>query len=94
MVAGIAFGGLAGVSRVEVSTDGERTWDQATVKEPLSPYAWSLWKYRWTPSGTGEYTLVVRAYDRQGTVQFPGTLFGGAFPSGAEGYHKVRVTVR
>jgi len=94
MVAGIAFGGLVGVSRVEVSTDGGEIWEDAAVKEPLSPYAWSLWKYRWTPPGPGEYTLVVRAYDRQGTVQSPGTLFGGAFPSGAEGYHKANVTVR
>jgi DMSO/TMAO reductase YedYZ molybdopterin-dependent catalytic subunit len=94
MIAGIAFGGLKGVSRVEVSADDGKTWEEATVKEPLSPYAWSLWKYRWAPPEPGEYTLVVRAYDREGRVQPSSILFQNAFPSGAEGYHRVPVTVR
>ncbi len=42
-IAGIAFAGDRGISKVEVSVDGGRTWNPATLKTPLSPYSWVLW---------------------------------------------------
>src|SRR5829696_5521355 len=42
-IAGIAFGGDKGISKVEVSTDGGITWKTAKIKEPLSRYTWILW---------------------------------------------------
>ena len=35
-VAGIAFAGDRGISKVEVSTDGGVTWKSANIKDPLS----------------------------------------------------------
>ena len=42
-VAGIAFAGDCGISKVEVSTDGGATWKSANIKDPLSKYTWVLW---------------------------------------------------
>ena len=43
-LAGIAFGGDKGISKVEVSTDKGTTWQTATLKDPLGPYSWRLWR--------------------------------------------------
>lgn len=96
MVGGVAFGGRYGVSRVQVSVDGGRTWAEAAVKAPLSKWAWSLWEYDWKPSRAGQYTIQVRGIDRSGKAQESGSLLGkvtGSFPSGAKGVHEVNVTV-
>ncbi len=37
-VAGVAFAGDRGISKVEVSTDGGKTWNLAYLKPPTSPY--------------------------------------------------------
>src|SRR5690606_35898634 len=53
LIAGIAFAGDRGISRVEVSTDDGETWVPATLDEPLSPLTWVLWRYEWTPIQPG-----------------------------------------
>src|SRR2546421_11904688 len=68
-IAGIAFGGARGISRVEVSTDGGRTWAPAVLKTALSPLAWRLWRYEWTPSRSGRYRVAVRAFDGEARPQ-------------------------
>lgn len=90
-VGGVAFAGKRGIAAVEVSTDGGRSWSQADVQAPLSPFTWVLWRKAWTPAGEGSYTLVVRARDSGGTLQPAST--SGSFPRGAAGYHSVQVTV-
>ena len=90
-IAGIAFAGDRGISKVEVSVDGGRTWNLATLKTPLSPYAWVLWAYEWKPANKGSTTLTVRAYDGAGTVQNP--FAEQPFPNGASGLHSIQVTV-
>ncbi len=95
-VGGVAFGGRHGVSRVQVSTDGMKTWGEASVKPPLSKWAWSLWSYKWRPSRTGKHKLTVRAFDRSGNVQESKPLleeFLRTFPAGAKGLHSVEVRV-
>jgi DMSO/TMAO reductase YedYZ molybdopterin-dependent catalytic subunit len=87
-VAGVAFAGDGGISRVEVSTDG-RTWQPAELKRPLSQIAWRLWRYRWTPPATGMSTILVRAYDGRGEVQSPQKA--DPHPDGASGYHAITV---
>lgn len=88
-VGGIAFAGTRGIRRVEVSVDGGRTWQAATVAPPASPLTWSLWTFRWSPRG-GEHTLVVRATDGEGDLQ--DARVRPSFPGGASGYHTVRVS--
>jgi Mo-co oxidoreductase dimerisation domain len=53
-VAGIAFAGDRGISKVEVSTDGGATWKSASTKDPLSKYTWVLWSGGFTPAAARE----------------------------------------
>jgi DMSO/TMAO reductase YedYZ molybdopterin-dependent catalytic subunit len=84
-IAGVAFAGDRGVSRVEVSTDGGRTWEPAQVKPALSPYSWALWHKQWTPQAASTYNIAVRATDGSGVTQTAERT--AAAPSGASGHH-------
>jgi sulfite oxidase len=56
------------VVRVDVSLDGGRTWSQAAVDEPASPWAWQLWHTTLDlPVGPAEITA--RAWDDSGATQ-------------------------
>jgi DMSO/TMAO reductase YedYZ molybdopterin-dependent catalytic subunit len=91
VVAGVAFAGDRGIRRVEVSVDGGETWEEATVKDPLSGYTWVLWAKEWVPQGEGGFRLMVRATDGEGFVQLAEVR--QPFPAGATGYHVVEVKV-
>jgi len=75
-LAGHAYGGLRGVSNVEVSTDGGTSWSEAALSDPLpaadgegpAEDAWRQWQYSYDPPGS-THTAVVRMVDRDGTVQ-------------------------
>jgi DMSO/TMAO reductase YedYZ molybdopterin-dependent catalytic subunit len=89
-VAGHAYAGTRGISRVEVSTDGGETWTDARLSEPLpgadggaAEDAWRQWAYRYDPP-EGNHEVVARAYDGDGTLQ-PETE-RDAFPSGPTGW--------
>ena len=88
-IAGIAFGGDRGISKVEVSTDGGTTWKSAVIKDPLSRFTWVLWTAGFTPTGKENYNIVVRATDKTGQVQT--SELNKPFPDGATGYHMVNV---
>ncbi|HEY3211335.1 MAG TPA: molybdopterin-dependent oxidoreductase [Actinomycetota bacterium] len=88
-VAGIAFAGSRGVSRVEVSTDGGRSWNPAQLKRPLSSVTWRLWLYRGEARGPGESGILVRAYDGRGIVQTK--KLASPHPDGASGYDAITV---
>jgi len=90
-VAGVAFAGDRGISKVEVSTDGGSTWNEAIIKKPRSPYSWVLWAYEWTASEKGNHAIVVRATD--GTRQLQNPTPRPNFPDGATGYHSVEVVL-
>nr|MBA2677220.1 molybdopterin-dependent oxidoreductase [Ktedonobacteraceae bacterium] len=68
-VGGIAYAGIHGVQKVEVSTDSGRTWQQANLQPALSKDSWVLWTWPWKPAGPGKYTLVVRTTNGQGQLQ-------------------------
>ncbi len=87
---GWAFAGRRGISRVELSADGGRTWFPAAVRAPLGVNCWQFWSAEWTPPAPGEYALLVRAADGAGAVQ-PGRR--RRLPDGAEGYHEVRIRI-
>jgi len=90
-VKGIAFSGIRGIRKVEVSTDGGATWHQAAVEPALSPYSWVLWSYQWKIPGPGRYKLVVRATDGHGILQSP--IRRDDFPDGKSGLHEITVKV-
>ncbi|MEK6284168.1 MAG: molybdopterin-dependent oxidoreductase [Acidobacteriota bacterium] len=88
-IAGIAFAGDRGISKVEVSTDGGASWDQAEIKPALSPISWVLWQRRWKPAQPGKHKVLVRATDGRGQTQT--SQYAPPAPSGSSGYHGVTV---
>lgn len=90
-IAGVAWAGDRGISKVEVSTDGGAGWSEAMVRRPLSPVAWSQWAYEWEPARSGPAQLAVRATDGTGRVQT--ATPAAPHPAGATGYHQVEVKV-
>jgi DMSO/TMAO reductase YedYZ molybdopterin-dependent catalytic subunit len=87
-LAGHAYAGTRGISRVEVSTDGGDTWQDATLSEPLPDQdVWRQWRYVFEPEGSHE--VVVRAVDSEGNLQIREE--SAPSPNGASGW--VRRTV-
>jgi DMSO/TMAO reductase YedYZ molybdopterin-dependent catalytic subunit len=83
-IAGIAWAGDRGISKVEVSTDGGSTWDEALLKDPINERTWRFWAYRWTPGEAGDIEIVCRSTDGDGAVQTKREA--EPHPSGASGY--------
>ncbi len=69
LVQGRAWSGPDAVCRVEFSTDGGRTWQDARLEEPNGKHGWSGWSCDWDAAEPGDYELCVRATDRAGNVQ-------------------------
>jgi DMSO/TMAO reductase YedYZ molybdopterin-dependent catalytic subunit len=90
-IAGVAWAGERGISKVEVSTDGGQAWDEAMLKDPINERMWRFWAYRWTPDGEGEVAIVCRATDGNGAVQTMRET--EPHPSGASGYPSRSITV-
>jgi DMSO/TMAO reductase YedYZ molybdopterin-dependent catalytic subunit len=89
-VAGVAFAGDRGISKVEVSTDGGTTWKDARLKDPLSPYTWVLWTVEVNITGKGNhYKIIARATDKTGKIQT--AELAEPFPNGATGYPVINV---
>jgi len=82
-VAGHAYAGTRGIDRVEISTDGGDTWQDAALSEPLpGDDVWRQWRYEFAADGTHE--VVVRAIDGEGTLQPEDR--SESFPRGATGW--------
>ncbi len=90
-VAGIAFAGNRGVARVELSTDGGRSWQPARLKPAMGDHTWVLWAVEWTPTVPGRTALMVRAVDGRGVVQPVGPA--PPLPDGVEGFHSIETQV-
>ena len=65
---GRAWSGQRGISKVEVSTDGGASWNNAALDDPIGEFAWRGWSYDWDAT-PGEHTLSVRATDTEGVAQ-------------------------
>jgi DMSO/TMAO reductase YedYZ molybdopterin-dependent catalytic subunit len=88
-IAGVAFAGDRGISRIQVSSDGGVTWKDAKIKNPLSPYSWVIWTTELDITNKRNYKIVVRATDNTGKIQTGEVR--EPFPNGATGYHMVDV---
>jgi DMSO/TMAO reductase YedYZ molybdopterin-dependent catalytic subunit len=69
-VHGAAWSGAADVTRVELTFDSGRTWQEAKLLGEPVKNAWRLWESEWrTPANAGRLTIFARATDSSGFVQ-------------------------
>ena len=80
-VSGIAWDGGYGVRLVEVSTDGGKTWHEASLGKDDGRFAFRPWSYRFNPAGVGTYRITAKATNRVGQTQVDTLIFNPA------GYH-------
>ncbi|HUB09632.1 MAG TPA: molybdopterin-dependent oxidoreductase [Myxococcales bacterium] len=66
---GVAWGGEAGVARVDVSVDGGATFAPATFLDPARPTCWRRWSLVWRPERMGSFRILARATDGRGSAQ-------------------------
>ncbi len=69
-VRGAAWACDAKITKVELSTDGGKTWNEAKLLGESILNAWRLWQFDWqTPSQAGKQILMARATDSLGRTQ-------------------------
>ncbi len=66
---GIAFGGDSGVARVDLTSDGGKTWQPAQLGVDPGKYSFRQWECRFTLPAAGSFTLMVRATNSDGLAQ-------------------------
>jgi sulfane dehydrogenase subunit SoxC len=65
---GLAWSGNGKVERVEITTDGGRSWVPAQLQEPRLPIALTRFRMPWRFEG-GESVIASRAIDETGYIQ-------------------------
>lgn len=85
-VRGIAWDGGRGIKMVEVSTDGGRSWREATLGKDYGNYSWRQWSYPFKPQAKGKYAVMAKATNRAGSTQTFELIWNPA------GYHHNVVT--
>jgi DMSO/TMAO reductase YedYZ molybdopterin-dependent catalytic subunit len=97
-IRGLAHAGLAGVKKVEVSTDNGKTWSDATLIRGPEPknLVWTEWRYEWKVPSDGRYVVIARATTNDGVVQdgVGDSILGGTFPDGSSHMHAVTAIVK
>jgi DMSO/TMAO reductase YedYZ molybdopterin-dependent catalytic subunit len=68
-VRGIAFGGDAGVKRVDFSSDGGKMWQPADLGRDEGKYSFRRWYIQFTPKAKGNFTLMARCTNVAGEAQ-------------------------
>ncbi len=68
-VRGIAFDGGQGIREVAYSTDGGKSWREATLGEGLGRYSFREFTFPFRPEKSGPHDLRVRAWNRAGASQ-------------------------
>ncbi len=69
-VHGAAWTSNGEITKVEISSDDEATWNEAKLLGESKPDAWRLWEWSWkTPTRSGKATLTARATDSNGQTQ-------------------------
>jgi sulfane dehydrogenase subunit SoxC len=67
-ITGLAWSGGGAIRRVEVSTDGGRTWKDAQLEEPIARKAHTRFRLAWNWEGE-ETVLQSRCTDERGEIQ-------------------------
>jgi DMSO/TMAO reductase YedYZ molybdopterin-dependent catalytic subunit len=68
-VRGIAFGGDTGVAKVELSSDGGKTWQPTTLGKDDGKYSFRPWESDISLPAQGNHSLTVRCMNLAGEVQ-------------------------
>jgi sulfane dehydrogenase subunit SoxC len=84
-ISGLAWSGRGRIARVDVSTDGGRTWTEAELQEPVLSKAHTRFALMWEWDGR-RATLMSRATDETGAVQPTLAAFRAARGAGTD-YH-------
>jgi len=66
---GYAWSGRGDLARVALSADGGRSWEDASLDDALSRYAWREWHAAVAPRASGQLVLVARTVTTDGGVQ-------------------------
>jgi DMSO/TMAO reductase YedYZ molybdopterin-dependent catalytic subunit len=69
VLGGVAWDAGYGVSMVEVSIDGGKTWSEATLGEDLGNFAFRPWTYRFAPKAASKTVAIARAINKIGQTQ-------------------------
>ncbi|HEX8521315.1 MAG TPA: molybdopterin-dependent oxidoreductase [Tepidisphaeraceae bacterium] len=68
-VQGVAMDSGKGITRVEVSTDGGKTWGDAKLDAELGKYSWRRFRMDWKPTEKGSYRILSKATNAAGETQ-------------------------
>ena len=97
-IRGLAHAGLAGVKKVEISTDNGKTWGDATLVRGPDPknLVWTEWRFEWKVPADGRYVVMSRATTNDGVVQegVGDSILGGTFPDGSSHIQAVTAIVK
>jgi len=67
---GAAWAGESALAKVEISSDGGKSWLPAKLTGAEKPFCWRTWEFPWqVPAGKGPIKLVARATDAAGATQ-------------------------
>jgi hypothetical protein len=69
LVRGIAFGGDTGVARVDLSIDGGKDWQPATLGKDEGKFSFRQWQAQINLASKGDVTLMVRCTNSNGLAQ-------------------------
>ena len=69
-ITGLAWSGRGSITKVDVTTDGGRTWAPAQLQTPVLPKAHTRFRFAWNWDG-GEALIASRATDESGYTQPP-----------------------
>ena len=92
-VTGVAWTGAGTVSRVEISSDGGQTWQQARFTSDARPGTWRLWEADVAIRSSGEQRVRARATDSSGETQ-PERASPNPAGYGNNSIHEVRFDAR
>lgn len=68
-VTGVAWSDEGHITKVEVSTDDNRTWHTAKLEEPSGGYSWQHFEFDWEATSLGHALIRSRATNSAGNAQ-------------------------